>query len=86
MGTTWDLRVATGPERRIFTPQYNMDQNAEAATGFFTGLAASFVAAKSVQAHHPDPRAGSEESRHLAFAQLAFWVCVCENGGYITGI
>ena len=32
--------------------------------------------AKSVQAHHPDPRAGSEESRHLAFAQLAF-VCVC---------
>ena len=51
-----------------------------------TGLAASFVAAKSVQAHHPDPRAGSEESRHLAFAQLAFWVCVCENGGYITGI
>ena len=42
--------------------------------------------AKSVQAHHPDPRAGSEESRHLAFAQLAFCVCVCENGGYITGI
>ena len=59
MGTTWDLRVATGPERRIFTPQYNMDQNAEAATGFFTGHRSSrLICCGQIRASPPSGSAG----------------------------